>query len=103
MMVLAMTSFRRDKPWKLDEVAEIFKSTAPKYLDMPGLVRKQYFVTESGDRAGGLYLWMSRAAAEACYTDEWKATVAAKYGARPEITYMHVPVTVDNVAHTILA
>jgi len=103
MMVLAMTSFRRDKPWKLDEVAEIFRSTAPKYLDMPGLVRKQYFVTESGDRAGGLYLWMSRAAAEACYTDEWKATVAAKYGARPEITYMHVPVTVDNVAHTILA
>ena len=102
-MILAMTSFRRDKPWKLEEVAEIFKSTAPKYLDMPGLVRKQYFVTESGDRAGGLYLWMSRAAAEACYTDGWKATVAAKYGARPEITFMHVPVTVDNVAHTILA
>ena len=102
-MLLAMTSFRRDKPWNVEEVAEIFRSTAPKYLDMPGLVRKQYFVTESGDRAGGLYLWMSRAAAEACYTDEWKATVAAKYGVRPEIVYMHVPVTVDNVAHQILA
>lgn len=103
MMVMTMTTFRRDKPWKLEEVAEVFKSTAPKYLDMPGLVRKQYFVTESGDRAGGLYLWMSRAAAEACYTDEWKAMVAAKYGARPEIVYMYVPVTVDNVAHAILA
>jgi hypothetical protein len=29
--------------------------------------------------------------------------VAAKYGVRPEIVYMHVPVTVDNVAHQILA
>jgi len=103
MMVLAMTSFRRDKPWKLNEVAEIFKSTAPKYLDMPGLVRKQYFVTCRGVAQRSLALISDDAAAEACYTDEWKATVAAKYGARPEITYMHVPVTVDNVAHTILA
>ena len=102
-MVLAMTVFRRDKPWNVEEVTEAFKSTAPKYLDMPGLVRKQYYVTESGDRAGGIYLWTSRAAAEACYGEEWKAMVAAKYGVRPEIVYMAVPVTVDNVSHQILA
>ena len=102
-MVLAMTVFRRDKPWNVDEVAASFKSTAPRYLDMPGLVWKHYYVTESGDRAGGIYLWMSRAAAEACYSDEWQAMVAAKYGVRPEIVYMHAPVTVDNMAHQILA
>jgi hypothetical protein len=102
-MILAMTVFRRDTPWNVEEVAASFKSTAPRYLDMPGLVSKHYYVTESGDRAGGIYLWMSRAAAEACYSDEWQAMVAAKYGVRPEIVYMHVPVTVDNVAHQILA
>jgi hypothetical protein len=102
-MILAMTAFRRAKPWSVEEAAAIFKSTAPKYLNRPGLIRKHYFVTESGDRAGGVYVWKSRADADACYTEEWKATVASKYGTEPEITYMHVPVTVDNVTHEILA
>jgi len=48
-------------------------------------------------------LAFGRAAAEACYSDEWKAMVAAKYGVRPEIVYMAAPVTVDNVSHQILA
>jgi hypothetical protein len=100
-MIFTMVAFRRGKPWAVKEAAEIFKSTAPKYLDRPGLVRKHYYVTESGDRAGGLYLWKSRADAEACYTAEWKATVKAKYGAEPEILYMEIPVTVDNVTHRI--
>ena len=102
-MILTMVAFRRGKPWSVEEAAAIFKSTAPKYLNRPGLIRKHYYVTESGDRAGGVYLWKSRADADACYTEEWKAMVADKYGARPEITYMNIPVTVDNVTHEILA
>ena len=101
-MILTMVAFRRAKPWTVEEAHEIFKSTAAKYLDRPGLIRKHYYVSESGDRAGGVYLWKSRADADACYTDEWKATVSAKYGAQPEILYMQVPVTVDNVLHEIL-
>ena len=101
-MILTMVAFRRGKPWSVEEAAATFKSTAPKYLDRPGLIRKHYYVTESGDRAGGVYLWESRAAAEACYTEEWKAMVASKYGTQPEILYMHIPVTVDNVTHQIL-
>ena len=66
-------------------------------------MRKHYYVSEAGDRAGGIYLWQSKADAEACYTSEWKATVAEKYGTAPEIFYAHVPVTVDNVAQLIEA
>ena len=102
-MIMTMVAFRRAKPWKLEEAAEIFKSTAPKYLNRPGLIRKHYYVTESGDRAGGVYLWKSRADADACYTEEWKAMVASKYGTKPEILYMNIPVTVDNVTLEILA
>jgi hypothetical protein len=102
-MILTMVAFRRGKPWSVEEAAAIFKSTAPKYLNRPGLIRKHYYVTESGDRAGGVYLWNSREDAHACYTEEWKAMVASKYGAKPEITYMNIPVTVDNVTHEILA
>ena len=62
-------------------------STAPKYLNRPGLIRKHYYVSESGDRAGGIYLWRSKADAEACYTADWTAMVTDKYGsARMSLT-----------------
>ena len=57
--------------------------------------------TQNHPRAGGIYLWKSKADAEACYTSEWKAMVAQKYGAPPDIFYAEVPVSVDNVAKVI--
>ena len=66
-------------------------------------MRKHYYISEAGDRAGGIYLWQSKGDAEACYTAEWKTMVAEKYGAPPEIFYASVPVTVDNVAQRIEA
>ena len=64
-------------------------------------MRKHYYITEAGDRAGGIYLWQSKAAAEACYTREWKAMVTEKYGTPPDILYAEVPVSMDNLAKAI--
>ena len=100
-MIAAIVTFKLPKPWSVAEAASVFKSTAPKYLGKPGLRRKHYYLSESGDRAGGIYLWESRAAAEACYTTEWRAMVMDKYGGPPEIVYAEVPVSVDNVSNTI--
>ena len=100
-MIVAIVTFRLSKRWTVEEAAAVFKSTAPKYLGKPGLVRKHYYVTEAGDRAGGIYFWESKAAAEACYTPEWKAMVTDKYGVAPEILYADVPVSVDNVSNAI--
>lgn len=100
-MIASIVTFRLPEPLTVEQAAEVFRSTAPKYLGMPGLVRKHYYVSESGDRAGGIYFWESRAAAEACYTQQWKDTVAAKYGSPPEVLFVEVPVTVDNVAKSI--
>jgi hypothetical protein len=102
-MIVAIVTFKLPKHWTVAQAAEVFRSTAPKYLGKPGLVRKHYYLAEGGDRAGGIYFWESRAAAEACYTREWKATVAEKYGAEPDIQYADVPVSVDNVSHSIEA
>jgi hypothetical protein len=100
-MIVAIVTFRLPQRWTVEQAAEVFRSTAPRYLGKPGLVRKHYFVGEGGDRAGGIYVWESRAAAEACYTPEWRAMVTGKYGVPPEIVYAEVPVSVDNVAKTI--
>jgi hypothetical protein len=100
-MIVSIVTFKLPKRWTVEQAAAVFKSTAPKYLGKPGLVRKHYYVTEGGDRAGGIYLWKSKADAEACYTPEWKAMVTEKYGAAPEILYANVPVSVDNLEHAI--
>jgi len=100
-MIVSIVTFKLLKRWTVAEAAAVFKSTAPRYLGKPGLVRKHYYVTEAGDRAGGIYLWESKAAAEACYTPEWKAMVTEKYGSPPDILYAEVPVSVDNVARVI--
>ena len=102
-MIVAIVTFKLPKRWTVAEAASVFKSTAPKYLGKPGLVRKHYYITEAGDRAGGIYFWQSKTAAEACYTSEWKGMVTEKYGAPPDILYAEVPVSVDNVSNAIEA
>jgi hypothetical protein len=100
-MIVSIVTFKLPKPWTVAEAAIVFKSTAPKYVRKPGLVRKHYYITEGGDRAGGIYFWESKVAAEACYTCDWKAMVTEKYGVAPDILYAEVPVSVDNLTKTI--
>ena len=68
---------------------------------MPGLVRKYYLRSEDGRSAGGVYLWETRAAAEAIYNSEWKARVKQLYGSEPKISWFDTPVVVDNQAGAI--
>jgi hypothetical protein len=100
-MIVSIVTFKLPKRWTVAQAAEVFTATAPKYLGKPGLIRKHYYIAESGDRAGGIYFWESKATAEACYTQEWKAMVTDKYGAEPDIFYGDVPVSVDNLAKRI--
>ena len=100
-MIVSIVTFKLPKRWTLAEATAVFKSTAPTYLGKPGLVRKHYYIAETGDRAGGIYFWKSKTDAEACYTREWKAMVTEKYGSPPDIFYAEVPVSVDNVAKVI--
>lgn len=101
-MIVAIVTFRLARSWTLEQATATFASTAPKYLGKAGLVRKHYYLSESRDRAGGIYLWRTKADAEACYSSEWIAMVTEKYGASPEIFYADVPVSVDNVANAIV-
>jgi len=102
-MITAIVEFALPEPVTTAQAKEIFLSTSPKYLGMTGLLRKYYFLSEDGRKAGGIYLWHSRIDAERVYTDEWKAFVRNKYGSEPSLTFLHTPVVVDNVAETIIA
>jgi hypothetical protein len=71
-----------------------FKQAVPIYEKIPGLLRKYFIV--NGDSFGGMYLWKSRAAAEAWYSDAWRAKAKATYGSEPQLTYFDAPVQIDN-------
>jgi hypothetical protein len=72
-------------------------STAPIYRDLGrrGLIRKDYLNGETG--TGGVYLWDSRASAEAWFTEERVAELTKRFGARPRLTWYDTHVTVDNL------
>ena len=95
-MIVTIVTFHLKQPATLAEITKTFQGTAPKYRGIPGLIRKNYFMSEDGRRAGGIYVWESRADAERMYTPDWKAVVESKYGTPPSVEYLHSPVMVDN-------
>jgi hypothetical protein len=101
-MITAIATFQLPKPITLEQARETFMSTAPKYQGVAGLIRKYYLLSQDGVTVGGVYLWKSRAEAEALYTENWRAFVKDKYGTEPIIIYMESPVVVDNLSHQII-
>jgi len=102
-MITTFTTFALPKPITREEARRIFLSTAPTYRGVQGLFRKYYVLSQDGASVGGVYLWNSRAEAEAMYTESWRAFVREKYGTEPTVTYFESPVVVDNVAQQIFS
>jgi hypothetical protein len=102
-MIIALTAFTLPKAITREEARAIFLSTAPTYQGVPGLFKKHYVLSEDGLTAGGVYLWNSRAEAEALYTDAWRSYVRNKYGTEARVTYFDSPLTVDNVTEQVIA
>jgi hypothetical protein len=71
--------------------------SAPTYrgLASKGLIRKDYLNGDAG--TGGVYLWESRAAAEAWFTEAKLKELTERFGARPRLTWYDTHVTVDNL------
>ena len=77
-----------------DTVEAGMARSVPTYAAVPGLIRK-YFTIGQAD-FGGLYLFRDRAAAQAWFSDAWRARVVATYGAQPTVAYFDVPLVVDS-------
>ena len=81
----------------LADAKQVFESTAPRYRDVDGLIRKYYLFDPATRSAGGCYLLKDRSAAEQLFDDKWHAFVSAKYGVAPQVSMFETPVIVDNV------
>ncbi|HEY9888266.1 MAG TPA: YdhR family protein [Candidatus Obscuribacterales bacterium] len=77
-------------------IAQDFAKISELFYNVPELLRKYFIIAEDGSYAGGIYLWETRAAAEAFHADEFKAIIQDRYGAMPEIAFFTCPIVVDN-------
>lgn len=102
-MITAIVQFKVPGGTTLEMAKSLFESTAPRYRGMAGLVRKYYLFDPATAMAGGCYLFESRADADALFNDDWRALIADKYGAEPQIAWFETPVVVDNATEEILA
>lgn len=102
-MIAALVQIKLPNPISRETARETFLSTAPKYREIEGLVRKYYILSQDGITAGGMYIWNSQMDAERLYTEEWREFILNKYGTLPSVTYFENPVIVDNVSGDILS
>ncbi len=97
-MITAIVQFDLPQDTRPDDVIAVFRQSVPRYRDRPGLIRKYYLLDEPSGKAGAVYLWETRAAAEATYDEAWRRSFIERYGAAPTVTYFDTPVIVDNQA-----
>jgi hypothetical protein len=79
-----------------EKIEEGMAKSVPTYETAPGLIRK-YFIFTEDQKFGGIYLWDSRKAAEAWYTESviWHNGVSKITGLRADLTYFEAPMVVD--------
>jgi hypothetical protein len=95
-MLIAIVHIPSGKTRSKEEAIESGKLSAPLYLGMKGLIRKDYL--NGPGCGGGVYLWESREAADAWYNDDWWSMMEERFGVRPTLTLYDHYVTVDNAA-----
>jgi hypothetical protein len=100
-MITAIVQYKLPPSIDLAACAEHFRKIAPGFQQVPGLIRKQFIYAEDG-WAGGVYLWETRAAAEAFYSGPWLEGIRQRYGMAPQIKYFETACVTDNSAGAVL-
>ena len=88
--------FDYDGNFDRTRVVEVAKNARKMFEGLPGLRFKVFTVDEDHQRAMNFYVWDSREAAEAFFTDELRERVTGLYGTKPTIDFVEIAQMVDN-------
>jgi hypothetical protein len=95
-MILAIVTFQMPTATTAEAMSADFEAAVPMFENVAGLLEKYFYVSEDGRRAGGVYVWASRADADRLYSGEWRTFVEKAFGSPPTIDFLDAPVMVDN-------
>lgn len=85
------------------KLVETINATAHTYEGIPGLIRKYYGIAADGASLVGIYLWDSKAAADAFYTPEWVGMVTKRWAAPPLRQEWETPMVVESAERRLIA
>jgi len=103
-MITAVVTAPIPEGFTKEKYAENVGKIADRFRTIPGLTRKNFLFSAEQGLAGGVYLWESRGAAEACYAEggPWREAFTTTFGVQPNIDFFDTPVVVDNVVGEIV-
>ena len=78
------------------QVRAAFAEAAPRFRNVPGLVRKQFLCSSDCRTAGGVYLWNDESAAREFMQERVTPMIRDRFQVEPIIDFYHSPVIVEN-------
>jgi len=99
-MITAIVQYKLPPHIDLAACAAHYRDIAPGFRAVPGLISKQFIYSEDG-WAGGVYLWRTRAAAEAFYKGPWLDGIRERYRMDPQIKFFQTACITDNVTGAV--
>ncbi|HEY0878068.1 MAG TPA: hypothetical protein VGE10_06405 [Zeimonas sp.] len=95
-MISELVWFDLPPGMRREEVIEGMREVAPAWRRNPELIRKTFLYDADNARTGALYLWKTKAAADAAHDDSWRERIRVKYGSTPTRQFFETPLVVDN-------
>ena len=95
-LITVITRFPLPTGLTAEQIRAAFEEAAPKFRNVPGLVRKQFLHSKDCRTAGGVYLWNDERAARAFMTERVAPMIRAKFNVDPVIEFYDSPVIVEN-------
>jgi hypothetical protein len=84
------------------QIEDLFAKTADIYIGVPGLVRKYFGHSDDRLAVVGIYLWETKAQADAFYSPDWVAGVTNRWGSMPHKAEWVIPQVVESVEGRVI-
>ena len=95
-LITVITRFQLPTGVTADQIRAAFDEAAPRFRNVPGLIRKQFLRSKDCRTAGGVYLWNDERAAPAFMQERVAPMIREKFQVEPTIEFYDSPVIVEN-------
>jgi len=96
-LITVVTRFQLPAGVTAEQIHAAFEEAAPKFRNVPGLVRKQFLHSKEDYRTvGGVYLWNDESAARAFMNERVVQMIRENFHVEPIIEFYDSPVIVEN-------
>jgi hypothetical protein len=95
-MIGVFVTFRYGDNFDEGFLRTIAETARVRFQGMPGLHSKAFTINPGRHEAVNFYVWDSKDAAKAFFTDELVEQVAGLYGVRPSVEFVQIATLVEN-------